>query len=43
MSRKTRELQNALDCIDFLLHWRPTPTWIKEILRTFKRSPERQL
>jgi KaiC/GvpD/RAD55 family RecA-like ATPase len=38
-----RDLNNALDSIDFLLHWRYTPAWIREILRMFKRSLERQL
>lgn len=38
-----RDLNNALDSIDFLLHWRYTPVWIREILRMFKRSLERQL
>lgn len=36
------ELNSALDSIDFLVHWRHTPVWVKEVLRLFKRNLERQ-
>ena len=40
---RRQELNSALDSIDFLIHWRHTPVWIREILRTFKHSLERQM